>query len=89
MEELLPLRERDPGSDPCEGTSRAFASRESDRGATHRVSKDDSRRIRKFMVFGISRTLVKEIKEDFDPYSGHSSFELKCPELDDSMLMEI
>ena len=89
VEEFLPVREREPGSDPGEGTSRAFVRRESDRGATNRVSKDDSKRIRKLLACGISRTLVKEIKEDFDPYFGHSSFELRCPELDDSMLWRI
>ena len=54
-----------------------------------RVGKDDTRRLRELMACGTPRLTLKDLREDFAPRFEHRSFELKCPELDDSMLRRL
>ena len=68
-----------------EGSSRSVREIQ---GATHSAGKNDFRRIKEIMARGTSRSILKD-PGGFCPWFSHRSFELKCPELDDSMLRRL
>ena len=66
------------------GPSKANAS-EADHREHRSVSRKATRRIRELFVTGIPSSKVKDFRNEFQVSFDHKSFELTCPELDDSM----
>ena len=54
-------------------------------GEPRNVGKKDTKRIRELFASGIPAKRAKENREDFRIGFDHKSFDLICPELDDSL----